>query len=627
MPPEGDMAAQTGGSNSSDFVRKLYKMLEDPQYSSVVRWGNEGDSFVVLENEKFTKTILPKHFKHSNFASFVRQLNKYDFHKVRQNEENGQSPYGPQAWEFKHPEFRMDQKHNLDNIRRKAPAPRKAQPTEEVFPANQQVALLSETLNATQHQVQQLQENYFTLAQSNKVLIDEITSLKKTLNMTTQVNHELLNHLTSLDERRRSSRHSAHSNHSGQASANFHNGTLGVLPDGNDEPSAELRRARELMTGIEPDPVADRAFHRLSMAWQTQTPPDSASSQVAMYPQPSSAAAAAVAMPAAMMHNPFVEDPRHLVYPVGQTVGIDPFHPDHIQHVPYFVNQSGPSEPQAQITPPPGKEMDTSLWGPKKPRIFLVEDDKTCSRIGSKFLSQVECSVEVARDGEEASSKINNDPDRFDLIFMDIIMPICDGISATVFIRAVNSQVPIIAMTSNIRQEDISSYYSWGMNGVLAKPFTKDGMIRILKQHLRHLLKNPAAADVEPNGVAPVPVPSGSTPSYSGMPSGTMSTAGSTVKFESGTPIQSPATTGSWHSPGQQLAHASPNLDAGGYMTAGGGVSGPQMVMTPGGMHRGGFPQQVGTPPIQRMPDSMGDERPEKRQRMYGPGPGGYMQQ
>lgn len=42
-------SSSSGANNSSDFVRKLYKMLESPQDESVVRWGNEGDSFVVLE--------------------------------------------------------------------------------------------------------------------------------------------------------------------------------------------------------------------------------------------------------------------------------------------------------------------------------------------------------------------------------------------------------------------------------------------------------------------------------------------------------------------------------------------------------------------------------------------------
>lgn len=45
---------------------------------------------------------------------------------------------------------------------------------------------------------------------------------------------------------------------------------------------------------------------------------------------------------------------------------------------------------------------------------------------------------------------------------MDIIMPKLDGISATIYIRSVNPHVPIIAMTSNIRAEDMATYYQWG---------------------------------------------------------------------------------------------------------------------------------------------------------------------
>ena len=63
-------------------------MLEDTSFSDVVSWGPQGDCFVVKDMNEFTKSILPRMFKHSNFASFVRQLNKYDFHKVKNTDDN-----------------------------------------------------------------------------------------------------------------------------------------------------------------------------------------------------------------------------------------------------------------------------------------------------------------------------------------------------------------------------------------------------------------------------------------------------------------------------------------------------------------------------------------------------------
>lgn len=68
------------------------------------------------------------------------------------------------------------------------------------------------------------------------------------------------------------------------------------------------------------------------------------------------------------------------------------------------------------------------------------------------------------KDGLEAVEKINNpeNNESFDLIFMDIIMPNLDGVSATAMIRMVTARVPIIAMTSNIRQEDIQTYFQYG---------------------------------------------------------------------------------------------------------------------------------------------------------------------
>lgn len=73
--------AQAKRKQIPPFVQKLSSFLDESKNTDLIRWSDKGDSFIVLDEDEFAKTLIPELFKHNNYASFVRQLNMYGFHK------------------------------------------------------------------------------------------------------------------------------------------------------------------------------------------------------------------------------------------------------------------------------------------------------------------------------------------------------------------------------------------------------------------------------------------------------------------------------------------------------------------------------------------------------------------
>ena len=77
-------------SKSDKFLLKLYEILNNNEYSKIIHWSQNGSFIVITNIHALSQKILPIYFNHQNYSSFVRQLNMYNFHKIRTNPNNNE---------------------------------------------------------------------------------------------------------------------------------------------------------------------------------------------------------------------------------------------------------------------------------------------------------------------------------------------------------------------------------------------------------------------------------------------------------------------------------------------------------------------------------------------------------
>ncbi len=141
-------------------------------------------------------------------------------------------------------------------------------------------------------------------------------------------------------------------------------------------------------------------------------------------------------------------------------------------------------------------------------RVLLVEDNDFNQEIAQEFLSMVNMETELAENGEVAVRKFQEAaPGHYDLILMDVQMPVMDGHTATRRIRACDhpdaATIPILAMTANAFSGDVTAALAAGMNGHIAKPMSAEDLYRAIDACLNN------TGDVADAGRRRAPAPEG----------------------------------------------------------------------------------------------------------------------
>ncbi|MEO5345631.1 MAG: PAS domain S-box protein [Magnetococcus sp. YQC-9] len=134
----------------------------------------------------------------------------------------------------------------------------------------------------------------------------------------------------------------------------------------------------------------------------------------------------------------------------------------------------------------------------KGARVLVVEDHEINWQVAEGILAKGGIAAEHASNGKEAVEKLFADPERFDLVLMDLQMPVMDGYEATRRLRARfdATRLPIVAMTANALKSEKDLCFAIGMNDYLTKPVHIKHLFEVLAMHMRH--RQPAQPPSEP---------------------------------------------------------------------------------------------------------------------------------
>ncbi|ORX63507.1 hypothetical protein BCR32DRAFT_213624, partial [Anaeromyces robustus] len=462
-------------------LKLINRLLEDQSYKEIITWGDKGETFVVKDQTEFSRKVLPKHFKHNNFASFVRQLNKYDFHKVKVDKINS---YGENVLEYKHPYFQFNKKDQLELIKRKVSNKNGKVPETKAGNTDkniqQQVNDLIEIGLSLSNNLEQLTTTYNDFS-------DNYINFGKYMELQSKTLKSLVDFVVGKEINEQPNK-IKHNNNFKNLLNDYSawNSNSQLVKNSFIRFQNDVNRNKEQMTATKEkinslnDKLKESLFSVKFMDTKcsinptdTTTTDNILKSNKEKHPQTNS-----------IIMNPTIDSS---IIETKTSIKLDPSTSTTNTNTATKIKTSPPtrtvSRPLINSNLKTTTSLVKSLKKPKwsqPPNVLIVDDDVNYRLISSRILKIFGCNFDVANDGQSAIEHMGGK--KYDIVLMDIHMPRLDGVTATNHIRRFDQFTPIISMTCDTSEKDCIIYLRSGMNDILKKPFNKNGLLNVIER-------------------------------------------------------------------------------------------------------------------------------------------------